>query len=117
MTLKLHARYVVVGFTLLRSEALPWVSLHLFVVSVTQAPFSLTPSSVMSFSFKLDGCPASAEVSSGSQSYLSPACLNRSGLSFSEGWVNVAVPSFTGFATVHSHGFPTPMGFFSLIAR
>jgi len=51
-------------------------------------PFSLL---FMSFCFKLDGSPASAEVLSGSRSYLSTACANRLGLSFSGGSMDVAV--------------------------
>jgi len=54
-------------------------------------PFSLLCSSIMSFCFKLEGSPASAEVSSGSHSYLSTACANRLGLSFSGGSVDIAV--------------------------
>jgi len=45
----------------------------------------------MSFCFKLEGSPASAEVSSGSHSYLSTTCANHLGLSFLGGSMDVAV--------------------------
>ena len=62
----IYACYVVVGLTLLASEALLWVSLHLFVAlkccqcdSMQWSSFLFVP---LTFSFKLDSCPVSAEV-------------------------------------------------------